>query len=1069
MVDNYYPQLNPLPDNINILCNDWKLFLPKVSTDWQDVSVPFQVTDGNGEYIYEHDLQIPKEWDNQKVFLRFEGANCYAMVYIDDQFVRDHYGGFVSWECDITKYTTPGKNHRLKVTIADKHDEINPFHRGGLIRDVILYTLPQTYLSRLHVDTTFDKEYTNAVLAITVQIEGSCDSVSLTLTAPSGETIELPSISADSAEPGKTLTVKYPVKNPLKWDSEHPNLYTLTASVIVEGNCAVCVSRKIGLRQIERRGKDVFINGDPIKLRGVNRHDIHPISGRAVTRGLVEEDVRMFKAANINFIRTSHYPPRTDFLELCDRYGIYVEDEIAVSFLGYGCPHYESDPAFTERFMEQFAEMIERDRSHPCVIIWSLGNESYWGSNIALMNTYAHKVDPGRLTIFSYPLTQFEDDDHVDIWSTHYDRWDKNLSDLTEAHRRGYHEPSNFPVLHDESTHIPCYSYEDLSRDPGLRDFWGHTINRFWSRLWETKGALGCAVWAGIDDVVFKNDEALRSPAWGIIDGWRRPKPEYWHIRKSFSPVHAINSPYAHEGQTAQRFKNRFNHTNFREVRIDWKQGEISGSIMGPDIPPREEGLIIIPSPYVSGQELTLEFRDAFGFLVDEVRYILDAQPPQIPQLGNTAPSLEKNADNIKISGKDFHLTFSMKTGLIIEGLYKNEVVLKGGPYLHLQGLDLGVWELGEIKTSNDENCIRVNINGAYGKVEAAFVLRVDNNGLMETTYNILNMPYPSPRQLANSASISNHTGGYEEVGLAFVIPKELNTLSWRRTGMWNVYPDWHIARLEGEAPRCNPKGVNKIACNHDWPWQDDELDWALFGKYDIGCRGTRDFTSSKTNILHAALKNEISAFTALSDGSDTVRAEQLYNPVNIIANNNTALEYHGSGWLERDTKHKSTSGTETISNIPGDYCQYNFTGTGIAFFSSFDVLCGKAKIYIDGVLKDELDLGVSKTGKTYRGYRKYYRRLVYSIQELSFGKHTIRVEVTGEKGEGSCNCYVNIDHFLVLDGEERGDIRFMINSEINYPTLSWGNYTHPPIEVKSGYTRRIFTKMGMYGCGGVS
>ena len=159
------------------------------------------------------------------------------------------------------------------------------------------------------------------------------------------------------------------------------------------------------------------LNGAPLKLRGINRHDIHPVTGRAITHELVEADVRLFREANINFIRTSHYPPRPDFLDLCDEYGIYVEDETAVAFLGQEIDCRENDPEFTSRFMDQFAELIERDRSHPCVILWSLANESFWGTNIAMQNAYAHQEDPSRLTIFSYPITRHEEDDRADIWS----------------------------------------------------------------------------------------------------------------------------------------------------------------------------------------------------------------------------------------------------------------------------------------------------------------------------------------------------------------------------------------------------------------------------------------------------------------------------------------------------------------------------------------------------------------------------------------------------------------------------------------------------------------------------
>jgi hypothetical protein len=278
---------------------------------------------------------------------------------------------------------------------------------------------------------------------------------------------------------------------------------------------------------------------------------------------------------------------------------------------------------------------------------------------------------------------------------------------------------------------------------------------------------------------------------------------------------------------------------------------------------------------------------------------------------------------------------------------------------------------------------------------------------------------------------------------------------------LWNVYPDGHIARLEGKTPKFNPQGVNLADRPSDWGWQMDEKDWGLFGKYDLGRRGTRDFASTKPAIVRASLENDAAAFTALSDGSDAVRMELVFRPRNVISDRDPAVVYRGN-WLRQHTGHRSLNGTETWSNTAGDSCEITFTGTGIAWISSRDGICGTARVYIDGEPQDEpIDLGLSRVGKNPRGYQKYYRELAYSVQDLPMGTHTIRIEATGEKAADSSNSYVNIDHFIVLDGSEIGDTRFIINSEFNFPELSWGNYTKPPIAVSSGFTRRVYTKLG--------
>ncbi|WP_168118930.1 glycoside hydrolase family 2 TIM barrel-domain containing protein [Paenibacillus sp. HB172176] len=963
----------------------------------------------------------------------------------------------MSWDCDITDCVKAGKSHRLVIGITDKPQEVNPFHRGGLIRDVILYTVPTSYVSRFQVETTFDERYADAILNVSASIEGGKGLLALTLISPSGNELALRPMTGEA---GLDWNAQYDVPEPAKWDSEHPNLYTLAAGLTVDGILVEEVELKLGFRQIECRGNEVFINGQLLKLRGINRHDIHPISGRALTHEQWEEDVRLFKEANINFIRTSHYPPSPVFLDLCDRYGIYVEDEIAVSFLGYGTWHTENDPAYTSRYMDQFAELIERDRSRPSVIIWSLANESYWGDNLAMMNAYAKQADPGRLTIFSYPLTQFEDDLPTDIWSNHYDRWDRDLADLTDCFRRSHHDPEDRPVLHDESTHIPCYNKGEQQRDPGVKDFWGETIYRFWERLWETDGALGCAIWAGIDDIRIKDSRSFTHP-WGILDGWRRPKPEYWHTRKGFSPIVLPSPPKTDGCATVLDIVNRFNHTNLNEVSIGWKLEGREGVLLGPDVPPRGAGRLVIPAAYRSGATLELTFTDPFGFRVDEAVLELDVPAMQSPKLSGTAPAINREGDSIVVAGPTFSIVFSAVTGQITQGYDNGELVLTGGPILNLTGLALGPWKLESIDAVEVSGAAQVILHGRYDKVAVTFVITVDADGLMETAYTITDMPYPSPREIAISGGITSHAGGYDEVGVSYVVAEGLDTLTWKRKGLWSVYPDWHIARLEGRTGKLNPGGANVLDAKPDWDWRMDEKDWPIFGKYDIGRWGTRDFTSMKPSILSASLENGQGKFSVLSDGSASVRMEVMLRPDHVVNDDDPGIRYSGS-WARQATRYRTIGNSETWSAFGGDYCEYRFVGTGIAWYSSQDRICGMAKLYVDGELKKaDIDLGLSRAGKTARGYRRLHKQLVYAVQDLSMGEHTLRIEVTGENAPGSNNSYVNIDHFVVLDGKEIGDTRFIVNNEFNYPEISWGDYTKPPIAVSSGYTGRAFTKLG--------
>lgn len=1025
---------------------------------WEEIEVPSHLPGVRDmEYAYACTLDIPDEWINCRILLRFDGANCYARVFIDGQLAGEHYGGFVSWDCDITEYVLPGKKHRLVIGLEDRPGEVNTFHAGGLIRDVTMIALPPLHLTRLHVQTTFDKDYRDAVLTVMAESSGAAE-MELYLSDPEGTVTPLSAFLCE-----KEATIQYPIEQPFPWDSEHPYLYTLHAKVKEGANCLEEVCIAFGFRQIEMRDCKMFINGAEVKLRGINRHDIHPITGRALTHEIVEQDIQLFKEANINFIRTSHYPPRPDFLELCDKYGIYVEDEIAVAFLGQFIQYTENDPQYTSCFMNQFSEMLERDLSHPCVIIWSLANESYWGSNFRLMNEYAHAADPTRPTIFSYPITMQEDDNMTDIWSMHYAAWGQNLTALVDSFDRSLRWSGDIPVLHDESTHIPCYCRKDLRRDPGVRDFWGETISRFWDNLWETPGAIGCAIWAGLDDVWFYSGKKYPGPLWGILDGWRRKKPEYWHVRKAFSPVKLHTEQVVLEADGSLHFnvENRFNHTNLNEITILWKTSGKQGELAGPKVCPHGCGEIVIYGDFTDKDTVRIEFRERFGQIVDEYDIELGERSlPSLPAVKGGRPQIEYTKNQLQILGDNFTLTFSRETGLITEGRAGGQTVLIGGPTLNLVGLALGPWKLKELEARLLEDHAEVTISGHYDRIGVTFLIKLDVKGDMATTYTFDHIPYGSPRKLAMRIGDDTDSGGYEEVGLSFTLPPEMDTLSWKKKGLWSVYPQWHIARLQGRAKVHSLTPAGNFRELPLCEWYQEEKDVVTFGPYDIGHRGTQDFRSSKFSILQAAMTAGEGgpAFMALSDGTDTVRMELRPQPCCIINDWDSAVCYSGN-WIRQDTKYRSLNGTETWSRTAGDRAEVTFYGTGICWISSYDLICGTARVYVDGKLQDEtVELGVQLGPGIPRGYEKDYRRMVFATSGLEPGEHTLCIEVTGEKGKDSANFYVNIDHFVVLNPSYGENVEFIINSEVNYPELSWGDYTKPPIMVNEGYSRTIYT-----------
>lgn len=863
---------------------------------WQDIQVPgealmqgFNIKQ-DVEYPYKREIQIPDDFKGKRIFIQFDGVYCYTRVWINGTFVRDHHGGFTTWNCEITDQVVPGGKAWITVGVTDRSDDISygskysHHNMGGILFDVRLIALPSDPITRFHAETVFDETYTDATLRIHTAVdftEHRDATVMLSLEDPSGNKVALSPesihLTSDNAE--KTLSV--PIMNPLKWDAEHPNLYRMTASLKTGDEIQEVHSMDFGFREVKRKGNKVYVNGKQIILRGVNRHMAHPLLGRAITPELDRLDVVLYKAANVNFIRTSHYPPTRAFLQACDQYGMYVEEESAVAFAEQNTSH---NPEYEARYLGQFAEMVERDRDHPCVILWSLGNESYWGVNFQKCYDYVKIADPSRLVVFSLTSTVPAGVRCYDVYQEHYCISTMNMG----------HPSVLYPVLHGEFAHVGG-NYEELQRDPGVRDFWGHIIRRYGENFFTTDGCLGGGIWGSIDDIFFIPDMDIQHPVldggrnseygfgeWGcLIDGWRRKKPEYWHTKKAYSPVRIqsnriklnnisrygllpLCSPGA-DKPLAIPVANQFDHTNLKELRIEWTVNDETGYFTDTDIPPREQGELLLPARnWKEGDVVHLHFFQYDTLLIDVFELPVGMPVKEFYPLAGEGPGprVSETADgDIVVKGSNFRFVFSQETGLITEGSLNGKTLITGGPYLNLTGGDkLQEWtsEGFTLKQINRDNIVVITNKGSYGEVGVVFEIRIDGAGLMKTKYTITRFPLVQPQL------------GYEEVGVMYELTDEINRLTWERDGLWSAYPETHIGRNKGEAYRTRPGEAKQFREKPNWPWSQDMIDFFLFGRHDQGGRGTRDFRSMKTDIWFAS--------AILGDGNERVRVESDRN-----------------------------------------------------------------------------------------------------------------------------------------------------------------------------------------------
>ncbi len=815
---------------------------------WRAVEMPNEFAtlgiaiEPNTEYPCRKRIEIPSDYEGQRIFLRFDGVYSYARVWVNGVFIRDHSGGFTSWDCEITDHVEAGKAVDLVLGITDRSDDISQASYyakhliGGILRGMRLFALPPVHLSSLSVSSQLDSQYENGVMRLKCEVSSPAPKsaqLHLKLTDGFGKRVamtpEVISIGPSTAIEAQEVVVR----GPKRWDSEHPDLYELETSVVVDGKVVETLQRNVGFRTVHRSGNLLLVNGQPVKLFGTCRHSIHPIYGRAVPAEFDEKDAALFRECNINFVRTSHYPPTEQFLDACDRQGIYVEEETAVCWSNVDDGP-SSDPAFAERFLNQLDEMVQRDHGHASVLFWSLGNESQWGGNFALERKQTAELDSTRPMIFSFPDTVPLGTNAYDIYSKHYPDAGSDLSS------------EKYPLLNDEYAHVACYNLDTLRRDPGVRNFWGESIQRFGNAFIRADGCLGGSIWAGIDEVFLLPDGPAGYGPWGIIDGWRRPKPEYWLTRKAYSPIRVDDRPIALPQPGSVLIipiSNAFSHTNLREIEIRWAVGPQSGLLNAGDIPPHQAGYLQVPPRHwKQGEILELRF-SAHGRVVDEFHLALDPLQPAFAKTCSAPAVLRDSIDEILVTGLDFQVAVNKATGLIGKATLKGEVVLEGGPFLDFgQGPLTSHWLLRRCKATAENGIVTIHTAGeakrgqGIGTIPVEFEIAIDGCGSITTRY----------RAHANPTS-------YTQLGVSYVLPSRVDRLTWNRKSLWSVYPEDHIGRTKGTAAKNASHADARYRVKPEWPWSEDMEDFFLSGSKVPAPQATNDFRATKENIWYCA------------------------------------------------------------------------------------------------------------------------------------------------------------------------------------------------------------------------
>ena len=829
-----------------LLSGTWQ-FRYSPDSKWDKIQVPGEpamqgyAIEHDKPFTYRKSFTVPADYAGKHTILRFDGVYSHARLFVNGTFVREHHGGFTRWDTDVTPFVRPGKKNEIRLEVTDRLDDISyasgyAHHPiGGILRDVTLFALPETCLYDFYAETHLDAAYEDAVLKIgySSPVVGGAE-VAYTLADPSGRRYPLAQSRFPLKEGGNMNEL--PVKNPLKWDAEHPNLYTLTVTLSKDGKEIGRFDRRIGFRDVKIEKDRMLVNGMPVKLRGACRHDIHPTLGRTTTAELDSLDVILFKRSNMNFVRTSHYPPTERFLEYCDRYGIYVESETAVCFVdtyrqkNYAPGKTQDSAGFTPRYLSQCREMVKSFRSHPSILFWSIGNESVYGTNFQQCWDWVKATDKTRPVIFSYPGSVGEKEPVYDILSMHYQDVNGNLNQWNRS-TRGF-QGEGIPALFDEWAHPACYTYATLQEDPNIREFWGHSIERMWSGLFDAPGGLGGAIWGYVDETFmlpepkvgtafWKEFARTAKPEdyqgkcvgygeWGIVDVWRREKPEFWATKKAYSPVRLMTTevPSFLSGQRLLLpVYNRFDHTDLNEIKIRYTYKGVEKELPAPSIAPHQKGLLVIPAEaWEEGELLSICFYTATGELLDAEQVSLgsdyhvrlaDSEASPV----NGVLQVEETAGMMTIKGDGFEIPFSKETGLISNATSKGQVIIEKGPFLHLDinlnhltGAEVrksarkfltsdSDWKKQSLTYTRKEGAVEVALSGFYQDVQTDILIRISPAGEMNVSYVVAGQP----------------NGYLRETGLSFYLPERLDYLQWERKGMWSCYPEGAFAGNTGE------------------------------------------------------------------------------------------------------------------------------------------------------------------------------------------------------------------------------------------------------------------------------
>ena len=849
---------------------------------YTNVQMPFagappEVPEANPTGLYRRTFEVPADWAGRRMVLEVGGAESVLYVWVNGAPVGMGKDSRLPQAFDVTPFVRPGPDNLVSLAVVKWSDasyveDQDQWWMGGVHRDVTLSCTGETWIEDVCARAEPDPDLRAATLRLDVKLgfagapqDGWAVEAQL-YDAAGRAVLDAPLRSPVKADPAThnpyraplsqvTLTAR--VAAPALWSSEAPNLYTVVVSLVRDEPDAAPIeatSCRVGFRRVELGDRELLINGKPVLIAGMNRHEHHPERGKVVTRADMEADIRLMKQFGVNAVRCSHYPNAEAWYDLCDEYGLYLIDETNLeshAFLHQLC----RDPRYALQFVERGLRMVLRDRNHPSIICWSLGNESGYGPNHDAMAGWIRAADPTR------PL-------HYEgaVWG-----WDGAPQDTLRLGPWTERPPGQAPGAAASDLVCPMYppiadivrwaeANDPADRRPMILCEYSHAMGNsngslgdYWDAFETHHGLQGGFIWEWCDHALVKrgpdggatlayggdfgdapND--LNFCCDGIVSAYREPHPALWEFKKLAQPL-AVRWADAAAGRLEIASKRDF--TDLGDLRVAWTL-EVDGVAVGEgalDCPPIGPGArqvvdLPLPRPAIAPGEaawllvrFSLRAETAWAPAGHEVAW--EQLPVELPvravepapRAPPGRPRLEQVGDRIVVSGDGFEVSFSRAEGRLERLVWRNHTLLEAGPRLQAwraatdndgikgmprqekkplgrwraAGLDALVFHPPHVEANQDGDTVVVTVEQVAGCAAGPEALRHTHRYEIASDGRV---------QVTNHFHVDPALDDLPRLGVTLTAPAGFEAVEWLGLGPGDTYSDrnragW-LGRFEG-------------------------------------------------------------------------------------------------------------------------------------------------------------------------------------------------------------------------------------------------------------------------------